>query len=295
MGNDDLRPPSPEPEERDGPAQAGTESVERYQRAHALIERMRLDQRPDRAGATGDDPSLDVTAAFLRSAAPGAARADPGFAARLLARLEAGEQPVAVTPVTLAAASEAAAPAPTAERPASGGKRRSVSRRGLVLGGLGAAAAAVVGGAVGAAIEGGRQAPAQGATIPAAQALIPDGVGAWVAIARVSDAPQGAVIHFQTDAVIGYLVHSSAGFYALSGVCTHMACLLQWNSVDRTLDCPCHGSRFQEDGSPAAGAGYPYPPLPIIKTKVEQEQVWVYVISSNGSTPDNTATPNDRY
>ena len=30
--------------------------------------------------------------------------------------------------------------------------------------------------------------------------------------------------------------------------CPHMGCALQWNSRERSWDCPCHGSRFSEDG-----------------------------------------------
>jgi nitrite reductase/ring-hydroxylating ferredoxin subunit len=37
--------------------------------------------------------------------------------------------------------------------------------------------------------------------------------------------------------------------HAVSAVCTHMGCILGWNPVDRTWDCPCHGSRFAPDGS----------------------------------------------
>lgn len=39
--------------------------------------------------------------------------------------------------------------------------------------------------------------------------------------------------------------------------CPHMGCALKWNPHEHTWDCPCHGSRFEEDGTlidnPATG------------------------------------------
>lgn len=41
--------------------------------------------------------------------------------------------------------------------------------------------------------------------------------------------------------------------HLVSASCTHMHCIVSWNGVDRTWDCPCHGSRFSVDGEIICG------------------------------------------
>jgi glycine/D-amino acid oxidase-like deaminating enzyme/nitrite reductase/ring-hydroxylating ferredoxin subunit len=37
-------------------------------------------------------------------------------------------------------------------------------------------------------------------------------------------------------------------FHAFSALCPHQKCILEWNSGEKSFDCPCHGSRFTAYG-----------------------------------------------
>ncbi|MBA2561856.1 MAG: Rieske 2Fe-2S domain-containing protein, partial [Chitinophagaceae bacterium] len=40
----------------------------------------------------------------------------------------------------------------------------------------------------------------------------------------------------------------SGKLHAVNPACTHINCVVGWNTAERTWDCPCHGSRFSMDG-----------------------------------------------
>lgn len=45
----------------------------------------------------------------------------------------------------------------------------------------------------------------------------------------------------------------SGKLYLVNTTCTHMGCELNWNSAEKSWDCPCHGSRFDFEGKVLEG------------------------------------------
>ena len=247
-----------------------TERMEQYVELQEHIERLRQDRRPDPpAVGMPDAAPIYQMAARLRAAAGDSAEPDPAFVRSLLRRMD----------------SERSGDAGGDARPARAG---GVSRRVVLGAGAAAAAATLLGAAGGAFIESQTRTPqrvAQGQPASPADTLVPEGTGVWLAVAQADAIPLGGVLRFTTDYIVGFVRHTSTGFAALSGACTHMGCLVLWNAADRTFDCPCHGGRFAENGTSAPTSPVRYNPLPAIRTRVEAGQVWVYVVPPQSATP----------
>jgi glycine/D-amino acid oxidase-like deaminating enzyme/nitrite reductase/ring-hydroxylating ferredoxin subunit len=58
---------------------------------------------------------------------------------------------------------------------------------------------------------------------------------------------QGALIRSGLKKVAVYR-DDEGGLHMHSAKCTHLGCVVQWNSTEKTWDCPCHGSRFSAYG-----------------------------------------------
>ena len=62
------------------------------------------------------------------------------------------------------------------------------------------------------------------------------------------DRGEGGVVDADGDPV-GVYRDEDGEYRAVSAVCPHMGCHVEWNDGERSWDCPCHGSRFGYDGS----------------------------------------------
>jgi glycine/D-amino acid oxidase-like deaminating enzyme/nitrite reductase/ring-hydroxylating ferredoxin subunit len=74
---------------------------------------------------------------------------------------------------------------------------------------------------------------------------------------------QGAVVEVAGERVAAYR-DPSGRLQAVSPLCTHMKCVVHWNPVETSWDCPCHGSRFTPDGRVLCGPAHePLEPKPL--------------------------------
>lgn len=77
--------------------------------------------------------------------------------------------------------------------------------------------------------------------------------GEWLTGGEVASsgeiaAGQGAILREGMRKLAVYR-DEQGGLHARSAKCTHLGCVVHWNSAERSWDCPCHGSRFNVDGA----------------------------------------------
>jgi cytochrome b6-f complex iron-sulfur subunit len=193
----------------------------RKDRASRAIDAV-IDNQAVPVGRLEDPDDIDAlrAAIALGAARPGADTPSPEFVAGLGRQLRGGVAPVAAP--------------------------RTVSRRHVMV--AGAVAAGVAGvGVAGAVVDRTLLSPSGGPGPAAGGELTPDS-GAWVRVGAEADVATGAVHRFATATVVGFVSEREGTLTAVSGVCTHLGCLLQPNEPAGRLDCPCHRTSFGSDG-----------------------------------------------
>ncbi|MBG1258807.1 FAD-dependent oxidoreductase [Nostoc commune] len=58
---------------------------------------------------------------------------------------------------------------------------------------------------------------------------------------------EGKLVTVDGDKVAAYR-DETGEIHAVSAVCSHLGCVVAWNSAEKSWDCPCHGSRFGCNG-----------------------------------------------
>lgn len=78
----------------------------------------------------------------------------------------------------------------------------------------------------------------------------------------VKDVLEGEAKFFEYAGSSAVIVHKrGGGLVALSAVCTHLGCIVQWEKDKQDFLCPCHAGHYSSDGIVTGGP----PPKPLNK------------------------------
>jgi cytochrome b6-f complex iron-sulfur subunit len=81
---------------------------------------------------------------------------------------------------------------------------------------------------------------------------------------KVTDLKVGEVTPFRKERT--FILRTEGGFLAISAVCPHLRCIVNWNDVLKKFECPCHGAKFNQNGEVLEGP--PPRPLDLYKLQV---------------------------
>ena len=163
--------------------------------------------------------------------------------------------------------------------------KRGLSRRSLLTNSAVAAASLAAGATVGSMLrQTSSNQPPPRQRLGYGIKIVPDNIPShWEPIAHLDQLEEEA-IRFQTEAFTGYIVRydqddgQDAGkIVALMATCSHMGCLLQWDSDGRCFTCPCHGGLYSKYGEPMRGPVLYLAALPRLETRIQDNQVYVKV------------------
>ena len=82
-------------------------------------------------------------------------------------------------------------------------------------------------------------------------------------VGKVTDFKVGEVIPFRKERT--FILRTEGGFLAMSAICPHLRCIVNWNEVLKKFECPCHGVKFNRNGEVLEGP----PPRPLDLYKLQ--------------------------
>ncbi|HLY64391.1 MAG TPA: Rieske (2Fe-2S) protein [Chloroflexota bacterium] len=157
-----------------------------------------------------------------------------------------------------------------------------LTRRGLLRGVAGAAGLLVAGAAAQrAATDLGTRNPGAG----------------WVAVAETAELMPGTPIRFLAAGHEGYVLNIDGSLRAMSALCTHLPCVLQWSTGQEEFICPCHQAEFTADGQhrPTPDYDHQLPPLATFPIRQVGSTVYVFPGESVFGTPQDQSNEEDEY
>ncbi len=81
----------------------------------------------------------------------------------------------------------------------------------------------------------------------------------------LADLPVGASKQVTYAGAPALVMRSQDGVLALSLVCTHLGCIVQWQPGNNQFYCPCHDGKYDAFGDVVSGP----PPLPLERLTVK--------------------------
>ncbi|HEU0169217.1 MAG TPA: Rieske (2Fe-2S) protein [Chloroflexota bacterium] len=100
----------------------------------------------------------------------------------------------------------------------------------------------------------------------------------WVPVAKAAELPPGTVKRFIAQDVEGHIMNIGGNIWALSAICTHMACVVDWQAADDAFLCPCHGAEFDTAGRQMGVDDYGVRLSPLARIPVQQRDGELYVV-----------------
>ncbi len=101
-------------------------------------------------------------------------------------------------------------------------------------------------------------------------------MGQMISVGEVASLSPGdaRLIHHRSQPIL-VIRDLSGEVAALSAICTHMRCVLHWDSQAQVIRCPCHGGTFDVDGNVLSGP----PPRPLARFVLEVRlgEIFVHV------------------